>query len=375
MGDTGAADAAKDVANAAYKRGEYAVAVKKYGIALRLAAELPEQPRPGKLESTRQAQLLANRCMAYLALGEDRSALTDAEQAIRAAPGWPKAYFRHGTVLMRVKNYTKAYAAFKQGHHLDTSNQELQLACQQAHQKMVGLDTDDAILSQEQLVVLREKKFQEEKRERAAAAEARRAASSTANPYRDEALRRTVQMATGSTPGDPTHASQPPPVADDAADLMADAVYAAEKSEANAPEVEKAALPAVLPAAPALSSAPASEMPSASSTPSPAVPEHALHREAVASAGRAGSGDILVLTVELPLVTSMRELSLSVSPDKIELEMVGASASTYAPLTVALPANIDDDAASANFDKRQRKLVIRLPVAECDTAPYEGELV
>jgi tetratricopeptide (TPR) repeat protein len=173
-----AADAAKQVANDAFKKGDYKLAVKKYGVALKLAYELPEPKYPGKLQSTRSAQLLANRCMAHLALGDERSALTDAEQALRAAPDWPKAHFRHGTVLMRLKNYTKAYAAFKQGYHLDPTNEELTAACQQAHQKMVGLEAPkDKLLTAEELVVMRAQKVEEERRQRATLAEGRRSAA------------------------------------------------------------------------------------------------------------------------------------------------------------------------------------------------------
>ena len=70
----------------------------------------------------------------------DAAALQDAEWACIAAPGWPKAYFRHGNVRMKRGAYTKAYGVFKQAWHLDTSNAEVTKACQVAREAMLGLD-------------------------------------------------------------------------------------------------------------------------------------------------------------------------------------------------------------------------------------------
>ena len=99
-------DALKQEANAAFKRGAAGesealrTAVTKYGKALKLASGL-EEPYPDKLQSTRSATLLANRCQAHLLLGDVQAALADAEAAVLASPGWPKAYYRHGTVRPR----------------------------------------------------------------------------------------------------------------------------------------------------------------------------------------------------------------------------------------------------------------------------------
>ena len=174
--------------------------------------------------------------MAQLALDNSKAALEDAEAATREAPDWPKLTFGHGTVLMRIKAYTKAYASFQPGWHLDTSNVELTKACQQAHLAMTGLNqamadtsaTDagsssagggkDGLLSAEDLTNLR---IANMKAAASARAEARKAAAanttfcaSSAAPvasptYREEALRRTAQMARGGNGG--ADEERPPP--------------------------------------------------------------------------------------------------------------------------------------------------------------------
>ena len=382
-----AADAAKQVANDAFKKGDYKLAIKKYGVALKLAYELPEPKYPGKLQSTRSAQLLANRCMAHLALGDERSALTDAEQALRAAPDWPKAHFRHGTVLMRLKNYTKAYAAFKQGYHLDPMNEELTAACQQAHQKMVGLEAPkDKLLTAEELVVMRAQKVEEERRQRAALAEGRSAAAvaaaasasgcSSALAYREEALRRTVQMATGAAPevpkSDAAEANRSEaglaatPVAgggdpyDDLDTRFAIHMTSAPQGSSgfvSAPSTQgKNAPPPLAPPPPPPPDAPVG---ADSGLPTPVHTASGLPTP-VHTVERAEDGQ-LVLTVQLPLLRAMSQLELAISAHEVLLSTVDGLA--YAPLTVALPARIDDVASVAKFSKKTGVLVLRMPQA------------
>ena len=410
-----AADAAKQVANDAFKKGDYKLAVKKYGVALKLAYELPEPKYPGKLQSTRSAQLLANRCMAHLALGDERSALTDAEQALRAAPDWPKAHFRHGTVLMRLKNYTKAYAAFKQGYHLDPTNEELTAACQQAHQKMVGLEAPkDKLLTAEELVVMRAQKVEEERRQRATLAEGRRSAAvaaatsasgcSSALAYREEALRRTVQMATGAAPEEPKSDEMTSPEAE--VDEVAAAPPAAAAAEAHRSEAGLAATPVAGDGDPYddldtrfaihMTSAagiqgknePAPRQceqgsvnepaPLAPTQPPPPPPPPPVDAPGGAASGlptpvhtveRAEDGQ-LVLTVQLPLLRAMSQLDLEISAHEVLLSTVDGLA--YAPLTVALPARIDDAASVAKFSKKTGVLVLRMPQAGAVMSAVNG---
>jgi hypothetical protein len=67
----------------------------------------------------------------------------------------------------------------------------------------------------------------------------------------------------------------------------------------------------------------------------------------------------LVLTVQLPLLRAMSQLDLEISAHEVLLSTVDGLA--YAPLTVALPARIDDAASVAKFSKKTGVLVLRMP--------------
>ena len=151
------ADAKRAEGNAAFKAGEFARAVKLYTRALDAAEALPAPPTPEKLKPTPLAAVLANRCVAHARLAEapDRSdadkkaseaaALADAHAAVAAAPNWPKAHYRLGQRHMHRKDFTKAHAAFKQGWHLDTKNEELTEACREALEAMAQVDREGSM--------------------------------------------------------------------------------------------------------------------------------------------------------------------------------------------------------------------------------------
>ena len=324
---------------------------------------------------------------------------------------------------MRRRAYTKAYAAFKQGWHLDMSNKELTEACQLAHQSMIGLTAEPptaegpagngerdgngggvrkpSLMSQEELCRRREAKYHQEQRMRAMKAEAARAAAvenarlSTAEggvsgvTYREEALRRTVQMARGAKavvaggattvmegvtatevvaaspsteaadatmPSSGVNAPAPPPITPDAA--CGTAASAVSSGTAPPTSVE-APLPVTAP------------LPF--TAPLPVTPEYSLTRiHATSDGGGEGSvdrsGEVLVISVTLPRVHAMRELALSVAPTQLELTSLDPT--LYAPLALQLPDVVDDAAGSAKFDKKARVLTVRLPVA-----PRAGQLV
>ena len=127
--------------NAAFKAGNLQTAKKLYTAAISLAESMPDEP-VAKLQPTRRAQLLANRCQVSLALERVVDALSDAQAACSSAPGWPKAHYRLGTVLLSRKEYLKAYGAFKQAWHLDVKNPELTKACQDAYELLSGRDRE-----------------------------------------------------------------------------------------------------------------------------------------------------------------------------------------------------------------------------------------
>ena len=128
--------------NAAFKAGDLAKAKKLYSAAVSLIEGTPDESVE-KLQPTQRAQLLANRCQVNMALERHTEALADAQAACRSAPGWPKAHYRLGMVLLARNlpgDYLKAYGSLKQAWHLDPKNPELTKACQDAYEALSGHD-------------------------------------------------------------------------------------------------------------------------------------------------------------------------------------------------------------------------------------------
>ena len=60
-------------------------------------------------------------------------------------------------------------------------------------------------------------------------------------------------------------------------------------------------------------------------------------------------------------IKSMAEMELSVSSHRVSLV---TPAGAHAELHVELPAPVDDAAAAARFDKKSRRLTVRLPLRD-----------
>jgi tetratricopeptide (TPR) repeat protein len=127
-------------ANAVFKAGDMDKARRLYTRALGCVEEAygGRSTVVAKGKPTPAAQLYANRCQAALALGDVGGALQDARWACDAAPDWPKAHFRLGSVFLHKKQFADAYGALKRASHLDPKNEELIEACRQAREKMLG---------------------------------------------------------------------------------------------------------------------------------------------------------------------------------------------------------------------------------------------
>lgn len=93
-----------------------------------------------------KATLFSNRCQVYMALDALDSALDDATASVTAAPTWPKAHHRLGSVHMRAGAYTLAFESFRRAAQLDPADVELTNACAKAHEAMAehGLLPEDA---------------------------------------------------------------------------------------------------------------------------------------------------------------------------------------------------------------------------------------
>jgi hypothetical protein len=73
---------------------------------------------------------------------------------------------------------------------------------------------------------------------------------------------------------------------------------------------------------------------------------------------------MLVLTAQLLDVASVGEVTLEASSEEALLLRTGADAACTPPLLrVALPALCEPDGAAARWDKRARRLTVRLPRA------------
>jgi len=230
---------------------------------------------------------------------------------------------------------------------------------------------------------MRARKSEEERRERAKIAEDCRAAASAAAAtassggnsvgsglaYREEALRRTEQMARGAAP-----LAQSSELADASVAVPPEATSTAVVTQLDqgAEGAGGAGLPSTtseseLPSPPP-PLAPAAKQPAGASALAPAlaVPEHSLLRSMADAMSGASSGEVLTLKVSLPLVTSMKQLSLSMSECEVLLEMAEDATHTYAPLTVALPTSVDVESGRARFDRKRGVLVVSLPIAAAD---------
>eukprot|EP01116_Phalansterium_solitarium_P011320 TRINITY_DN26960_c0_g1_i1.p1 TRINITY_DN26960_c0_g1~~TRINITY_DN26960_c0_g1_i1.p1 ORF type:complete len:257 (-),score=79.12 TRINITY_DN26960_c0_g1_i1:110-880(-) len=86
------------------------------------------------------------------------------------------------------------------------------------------------------------------------------------------------------------------------------------------------------------------------------VPAHTLSELHIAAAGSRPDG--LLLSVELPLLTSMAGVDLDVSANQLQLQ----DAAGHYTLDIRLPYPVDEEQTEARFDKASRRLSVRLSI-------------
>ena len=355
--------------NACFKEGKHKQAIKYYTTALGLAEDLADGKPAPKGEPTLVAQLSCNRCMAYMALDDHVAALRDAQAAVASAPGWPKAHFRHGKVLTARGSFMEAYGAFKQAWHLDTQNQELVVACQQAHQLMVANDQIRAQLHEQKIARARQAATAP-----AQSHEAEEPRGLSVEPVGDaDAMADGLSLA-GLEVGGSASAGTAAPTGqssqtEEAAGLDVREDVGGTAAAGTQEGAEREGTPAGVSVAGrcAAASCPpevthvaavgrAEDRTAASGTVEAecgggvrqrGVPQHELSIEEGESR----------LVVWLPLIEGMAAVELSLSPTHVLVD----AAAAYAQLEVPLPHEVDDSAAKARFDKKARKLTVRLP--------------
>ncbi|XP_059158621.1 stress-induced-phosphoprotein 1-like [Physella acuta] len=100
----------KEKGNAAFKEGNFPLAVQHYTEAIRRNPD--------------DAKIYSNRAACYTKLMEFAMALKDSEECIKLDPKFIKGFLRKGAVLLAMKEPTKATLAYQKALDLDPSNSE-----------------------------------------------------------------------------------------------------------------------------------------------------------------------------------------------------------------------------------------------------------
>ena len=370
-----AVDRLQQQGNEAFKLQDLPEAIRRWTDALGRAAELENKSR-----ASRTAQLLANRCQAHLSSGDDVAALADAEAAVAAWPSWPKAYYRHGTCLMRHKLHAQAHAVFLRGLELDSSNPELLKSCQKAQEAMEadGTAATAAPSSSDPAAAPAANPATDSPPSggggatRAADSKAADAAAKTmpggteaaaaAVDVTEVAAATATTVAAAATVGS---AAQPEATAEGEAlakateelrlrDVDADAKAAALafKLGSKRAEIEAKVKAARLRQAQQEEERAAASAAAAGGGGGLPLPTHLLQKDP-------DGGKAYLLSFELPQVSKSGDVDLSISDEAVDVEVPGL----YAKCHVALPKHprVLDDHAKASFDTKRNRLRIYLP--------------
>lgn len=99
----------KQLGNVLFKEGKFEDALRHYSNAIQHAKD--------------NHVLRSNRSACFSQLGRHLDALSDAEEAIRLAPAWPKGYSRKAAAHFFLKNYDEAHAAYSKALELAPNDQ------------------------------------------------------------------------------------------------------------------------------------------------------------------------------------------------------------------------------------------------------------
>lgn len=109
---------AKDEGNVAYRKGDYAEAIKLFTLALDVAASRPLW-ESNQVARDEMALCLANRSAAFAQVGDWIGSLSDAEACVKLKRPWSKAHFRKGNALVGLGRIDEAREAYELGLQFD----------------------------------------------------------------------------------------------------------------------------------------------------------------------------------------------------------------------------------------------------------------
>ncbi|XP_005093097.1 stress-induced-phosphoprotein 1 [Aplysia californica] len=115
----------KEKGNAAFKEGKYPAAIGSYTEAIKRNPE--------------DAKLFSNRAACYTKLMEFQLALKDSDECIRLDPKFIKGFLRKGSVLLAMREPTKATVVYQKALEIDSNNAE----ALEGYRKALMLESED----------------------------------------------------------------------------------------------------------------------------------------------------------------------------------------------------------------------------------------
>jgi len=129
------AEEEKEKGNEAFKKGDFAAALKYYSEAIKRLDE-----NEGRMEL---ARVYSNRAAAYTKVAEFDLGLKDCNTCLVLDPTFIKGYLRKGKILLVLKESSKALVCYEKALELDANNQEAIEGVRAAWQAQRGDDNDD----------------------------------------------------------------------------------------------------------------------------------------------------------------------------------------------------------------------------------------